>query len=397
MRAERTIAILGATGSIGGSALDVIARHPQRFTVTTLSAHRDVDGLLALCRQFQPRRAVIADPALLDALATGLRKAGLASEPLAGPDAVVAAATASDTDTVIAAIVGAAGMRSTLAAAQAGKRLLLANKESVVLAGALLIDAATRNGAQIIPIDSEHNAIFQCLPPIDTAGERLKGVRRLLLTASGGPFRGKQRADLQAITPDQACAHPNWVMGRKISVDSATLMNKGLEVIEAHWLFAMPAERIEVLVHPQSIVHSLVDYADGSMLAQLGQPDMRTALAQALAWPERIQSGVGALDLARLGRLDFEPPDRLTFPCLDLAYHALQLGGTAGAIVNGANEVAASAFLQGQLRFLGIAELIARTLERVAVTAATDIDTLLAADRAAREAASQQLPLMEAL
>ncbi len=395
MSARRTIAVLGATGSIGSSALDVIARHPQRFAVTALSAHRDVDALLALCRQFRPQRAVIADPALLDALAAGLRAAGLATEPLAGRDALVAAATAGDTDTVIAAIVGAAGMASTLAAAQAGKRLLLANKESVVLAGALLMDAAERNGAQIIPIDSEHNAIFQCLPAVGGTGERLKGVRRLLLTASGGPFRGRQRAELESITPDQACAHPNWVMGRKISVDSATLMNKGLEVIEAHWLFGLPAERIEVLVHPQSIVHSLVDYADGSMLAQLGQPDMRTALAQALAWPERIESGVGALDLARLGRLDFEPPDRLTFPCLDLAYHALQLGGSAGAIVNAANEVAVSAFLQGQLRFLGIPELIARTLDRVSVTAGDSIDALLAADHAARRAATHHLTLLE--
>jgi 1-deoxy-D-xylulose-5-phosphate reductoisomerase len=390
--AKRRIAVLGATGSIGSSALDVIARHPERFQVTTLSAHRGVDALLALSQKFKPQRAVIADCALLDTLAAGLRTAGLTTEPLAGPDALIAAATASDTDTVIAAIVGAAGMASTLAAAQAGKRLLLANKESVVLAGALLMDAAARSGAQIIPIDSEHNAIFQCLP---VAGDRLKGVRRLVLTASGGPFRGKQRVDLETITPEQACAHPNWVMGRKISVDSATLMNKGLEVIEAHWLFGLPPERIEVLVHPQSIVHSLVDYADGSMLAQLGLPDMRTALAQALAWPERVESGVGALDLARLGHLDFEPPDRLTFPCLDLAYHALQLGGTAGAIVNAANEVAVSAFLQGQLCFLGIAELIARTLDKVPVTAANNIDALLAADHASRAAATHHLNILE--
>jgi len=252
-----------------------------------------------------------------------------------------------------------------------------------------LLREANASGAQVIPIDSEHNAIFQCLPmPSAAPGERFGGVRRLLLTASGGPFRGRSRADLAAITPDQACAHPNWVMGRKISVDSATLMNKGLEVIEAHWLFGLPPERIEVVVHPQSIVHSLVDYVDGSVLAQLGQPDMRTALACALAWPERIESGVGVLDLARIGRLDFEPPDRQTFPCLDLAYQALALGGSAGAIVNAANEIAVSAFLQGRLRFLDIPALIARTLDRIAVTPADTLDSLLAADAQARAAAT---------
>lgn len=385
----RRIAVLGATGSIGGSALDVIARHPERFQVGVLSANQRVDELIALCRRFRPARAIVADPAAHDTLARGLREAGLACEPLAGPAALAAAAGDGDCDTVIAGIVGAAGMASTLAAARAGKRLLLANKESVVLAGALLLREANASGAQVIPIDSEHNAIFQCLPmPSAAPGERFGGVRRLLLTASGGPFRGRSRADLAAITPDQACAHPNWVMGRKISVDSATLMNKGLEVIEAHWLFGLPPERIEVLVHPQSIVHSLVDYVDGSVLAQLGQPDMRTALACALAWPERIESGVNALDLARIGRLDFEPPDRQTFPCLDLAYQALALGGSAGAIVNAANEIAVSAFLQGRLRFLDIPALIARTLDRIAVTPADTLDSLLAADAQARAAAT---------
>ena len=391
------VAVLGATGSIGSSALDVIARHPQQFQVGVLSANQRVDELVALCRRFRPARAIIADPTRQPALAHGLREAGLSTEALTGTQALDSAAGDGDCDTVIAGIVGAAGMPSTLAAARAGKRLLLANKESVVLAGALLMREVAANGAQVIPIDSEHNAIFQCLPmPSAAPGERYKGVRRLLLTASGGPFRGKQRADLAAITPEQACAHPNWVMGRKISVDSATLMNKGLEVIEAHWLFGLPPERIEVLVHPQSIVHSLVDYVDGSVLAQLGQPDMRTALAHALAWPQRVDSGVGALELTRVGRLDFEVPDRATFPCLDLAYQALRLGGTAGALLNAANEIAVSAFLQGRLRFLDIPALIARTLDSIAVTRADTLDLLLAADAQARAVATQHLDTLGA-
>ncbi|MEO5596152.1 MAG: 1-deoxy-D-xylulose-5-phosphate reductoisomerase, partial [Lysobacteraceae bacterium] len=304
------IALLGATGSIGASALDVIARHPDRYTVNVLAAGSRVDALLDLCRTHRPAHAAIADPAGYIALRDGLASAGLQTQAHAGAEALNDLAASDHCDTVIAAIVGAAGMASTLAAARAGKRLLLANKESVVLAGELLMREAQANGAQIIPIDSEHNAIFQCLPP---AGVTRDGVRRLLLTASGGPFRGRSRAQLANITPDQACAHPNWQMGRKISVDSATLMNKGLEVIEAHWLFGLPAERIEVLVHPQSIVHSLVDYRDGSMLAQLGRPDMRTALACALAWPQRIDSGVEPLDLLTAGTLEFEAPDRDTF------------------------------------------------------------------------------------
>lgn len=397
MSTLRRVAVLGATGSIGHSALDVIARHPQRFEVGVLSAGQRVDELVALCQRFRPARAIIADPARQSELTRGLREAGLSTEALAGSEALNDAAGDGACDTVVAGIVGAAGMPSTLAAARAGKRLLLANKESVVLAGALLMHEAASNGAQVIPIDSEHNAIFQCLPmPSAPPGERYGGVRRLLLTASGGPFRGRQRADLTAITPEQACAHPNWVMGRKISVDSATLMNKGLEVIEAHWLFGLPRERIEVVVHPQSIVHSLVDYVDGSMLAQLGQPDMRTALANALAWPQRVDSGVGALNLAQIGRLDFELPDRDTFPCLDLAYEALRLGGTAGALLNAANEIAVSAFLQGRLRFLDIPALIARTLDSIAVTRADTLDVLLAADAQARAVATRHLDTLGA-
>ncbi|MBB5014843.1 1-deoxy-D-xylulose-5-phosphate reductoisomerase [Rehaibacterium terrae] len=379
------IAVLGATGSIGGSALDVIARHPDRFRASVLAANTRVDELLDLCRRFHPEIAVIADPAGFHRLREGLRAAGLKTEPLAGPEALAEAAASDRCETVVAAIVGAAGMASTLAAARAGKRLLLANKESVVLAGALLVREAEAHGARIIPIDSEHNAIFQCLP----ADRALHGgVHRLLLTASGGPFRGWTRERLAGVTPEQACAHPNWTMGRKISVDSATLMNKGLEVIEAHWLFGLPPERIEVVVHPQSVVHSLVDYVDGSVLAQLGNPDMRTALACGLAWPERVSSGVAPLDLAAIARLDFEPPDRATFPCLDLAYAALRAGGTAPAILNAANEVAVSAFLQRRLGFLGIPALIAATLDAVPDSLADSLDVLQAADAEARRQAS---------
>jgi 1-deoxy-D-xylulose-5-phosphate reductoisomerase len=386
----RKVALLGATGSIGASALDVIARHPDRFEVEALSAHSQVDALLDLCDRFKPRRAVIADPARYAELRDGLAARGLATQAAAGSDALDEIAADPASDTVIAAIVGAAGMASTLAAARAGKRLLLANKESVVLAGAVLTKLAREHGACLLPVDSEHNAIFQCLP----ADSRHGGVRRLLLTASGGPFRGRARESLRAVTPDEACAHPNWVMGRKISVDSATLMNKGLEVIEAHHLFEIPAERIEVVVHPQSVIHSLVDYVDGSVLAQLGNPDMRTALAHALAWPDRIESGVAPLDLPQLARFDFEAPDLAAFPALGLAYAALRAGGTAPAILNAANEVAVAAFLSGQLGFLGIPELIERTLADVPAEPADDLAVLLASDSRARRMAEQHLSRM---
>ncbi|TXK62157.1 1-deoxy-D-xylulose-5-phosphate reductoisomerase [Alkalisalibacterium limincola] len=386
---RQRLAILGATGSIGSSTLDVVARHPDRFELTTLSAHSQVDALVALCRRFRPARAVVSDPAAYAALRDGLADAGLDTEAHAGPEALEAAAEAADTDTVVAAIVGAAGMSSTLAAARAGKRILLANKESVVLAGDLLMREIRAHGARVLPVDSEHNAIFQCLPG-DPA--QRGGVRRVLLTASGGPFRGFTRAQLAGVTPEQACAHPNWSMGRKISVDSATLMNKGLEVIEAHWLFGLDRARIDVVVHPQSIVHSLVDYVDGSMLAQLGQPDMRTALAYGLAWPERIDSGVGTLDLAALGRLDFEAPDHATFPCLGLAYAALAAGGTAPAVLNAANEVAVSAFLQGRAGFLDIPALLQATLDALETHPADSLDATLAADAEARRVAGALLP-----
>lgn len=391
LKTPQRVTLLGATGSIGGSALDVIGRHPERFTVHALSANANVDALLQLCKRFKPRHAVIADTRLLPTLREGLAALHLDSIASAGAESLDAIAADSECDTVIAAIVGAAGVASTLAAARAGKRILLANKESVVLAGQVLIREALKHGAQLLPIDSEHNAIFQCLPQDGGRG----GVRRLILTASGGPFRGRSLQSLQSITPDQACAHPNWVMGRKISVDSATLMNKGLEVIEAHHLFAISAERIEVVVHPQSIIHSLVDYEDGSVLAQLGNPDMRTALAHALAWPDRIESGVAPLDLVALSRFDFEAPDLLAFPCLALAYDALASGGSAPAVLNAANEVAVEAFLEGRLSFPGIPALIAATLSAQPAEPADELEVLLDCDARARRTAAGLLIRMQ--
>jgi 1-deoxy-D-xylulose-5-phosphate reductoisomerase len=386
----RRIAVLGATGSIGASALDVIARHPDRFRASALTAHRRIEPLVALCARFHPELAVIADEALLPALRERLAAAALPTRAAAGADGLLEAASGPHCDTVVAAIVGAAGLSSTLAAARAGKRLLLANKEAVVMAGPLLTAALHAGRGELIPIDSEHNAIFQCLPR-PHADLAVSGVRRVLLTASGGPFRGRRREELGAVTAEEACAHPNWVMGRKISVDSATLMNKGLEVIEAHWLFGASPEQIEVVIHPQSVVHSLVEYRDGSMLAQLGQPDMRTALAHALAWPERIESGVGPLDLVQLGRLDFAAPDRRTFRCLDLAYRALATGGTAPVVLNAANEIAVAAFLNGTLPFLAIPELIEATLEAIVPERITDLACVIHADLTAREHAQRMI------
>lgn len=383
----KRIALLGATGSIGTSALDVIARHPERFAVHALSAASQVDALVELCRRFQPRYAVIADASQADALAAGLRAHGLATEALAGAPALDFVAAESGSDTVIAAIVGAAGLSSTLAAADAGKTLLLANKEAVVMAGPLLFAALARSGGHLLPIDSEHNAIFQCLPPGYARDPQAAGVERLILTASGGPFRDWPSERLAGATPDEACAHPNWSMGRKISVDSATMLNKGLEVIEAHWLFAMPADRIEVVVHPQSVVHSMVEYDDGSVLAQLGQPDMRTPIAYGLGFPERLESGVGPLDLTRLGRLDFEKPDLARFPCLALSFDALRAGQGACVALNAANEVAVAAFLDGRLPYTWIARVIEATLEWQAGQASVtlnSLDEVLALDADAR-------------
>ncbi|WAC63409.1 1-deoxy-D-xylulose-5-phosphate reductoisomerase [Pseudoxanthomonas sp. SL93] len=386
-QALRNVAVLGATGSIGASALDVIARHPDRYRASVLAAGRNVDALVALCVAHRPAHAVIADPALFAALRDGLAGAGLSTQPHAG-DAPLDQLVASDAcDTVVAAIVGAAGLSSTLAAARAGKRLLLANKESLVLAGELLTTAADAAGAEIIPIDSEHNAIFQCLRSRRAQAD----VRRIVLTASGGPFRGRTRAELTAVTREQAVAHPKWSMGPKISVDSATLMNKGLELIEAHHLFDVSRERLDVLVHPQSLVHSLVEFVDGSTLAQLGLPDMRTSLAVGLGWPDRIASGVGGLDLLAHPKLEFEAPDTDAFPCLRLAWHAMEAGGTAPAVLNAANEVAVSAFLQGEIGFLSIPALVEASLAALPATPADSLEALLAADAQARRVTEHNL------
>lgn len=375
----RQVAVLGATGSIGTSALDVVARHRGRMRASILAAGGNVEALLALCLAHRPDHAVIADPDGYARLRDGLQAAGLATRAHAGAEALEALVAGPDCDTVVAAIVGAAGLGSTLAAARAGKRLLLANKESLVLAGELVIAAARASGAEIVPVDSEHSAVFQCLRSCEPAG-----VRRIVLTASGGPFRGWSRERLAGVTPAQAVAHPKWSMGPKISVDSATLMNKGLEVIEAHHLFGLPGERIGVLVHPQSLVHALVEYVDGSTLAQLGLPDMRTALAVGLGWPDRIDSGVSGLDLLAQGRLDFEAPDLDAFPCLRLAGEALAAGGTAPAVLNAANEEAVSAFLQGRIGFLDIPALVEDTLAALPAAAAGSLEALLAADADAR-------------
>jgi len=382
--APRQVAVFGATGSIGASALDVIARHPDRYQVTVLAAGRQVDALVALCATHRPAHAVIADASLYAALRDGLRGAGLATQAHAGAAALDQLAASDACDMLVAAIVGAAGLSSTLAAATAGKRILLANKESLVLAGELLMRQAAAAGAEIIPIDSEHSAIFQCLRSRDASLDGA-GVRRIILTASGGPFRGRSRAQLAQVTPAQAVAHPKWSMGPKISVDSATLMNKGLEVIEAHHLFNVPGERIDVLVHPQSLVHSLVEFVDGSTLAQMGLPDMRTTLAVGLGWPQRIESGVGGLDLLTQGRLDFEAPDTEAFPCLKLAWQAMAAGGTAPAILNAANEVAVSAFLQGRAAFLAIPALVANALSTLSTETADTLEGLLTADQRARQ------------
>ncbi len=385
------VAVLGSTGSIGASTLDVLARHRDRYEVTALAAASSHSRLLEQCRVHRPRVAVLSDPGAARELESGLRAAGLTTEVACGPDALADVAGSSDVDAVMAAIVGAAGLPSTLAAARAGKRVLLANKEALVVGGGLLIDAARRGGATLIPIDSEHNAIFQCMPPGLEPGRAPRGVRRVLLTASGGPFLRASRAELSRVTPEQACAHPRWKMGRKISVDSATLMNKGLELIEACLLFGMEPSQVEVVVHPQSIVHSLVEYVDGSILAQLGNPDMRTPIAHALGWPERISSGVESLDLVAAARLDFEAPDVGRFPALRLAREAAESGGTSPAVLNAANEVAVAAFLGGTLGFARIPEIIEAVLDGHDRQEASRLELVLEADRHARGLAESLL------
>jgi 1-deoxy-D-xylulose-5-phosphate reductoisomerase len=376
---KQGVTILGATGSIGASSLDVIARHPERFEVFALTAHASVAPLIELCRRFRPQVAVIADPAREGELRQALRAANLPTEARAGSAALAEVAADPRAQVVIAAIVGAAGLLPTLAAARAGKRLLLANKEAIVCAGALLMQAVQAGGAQLLPVDSEHNAIHQCLAG---AGERARNVRRLVLTASGGPFR--TREDLAGITPDEAVAHPNWVMGRKISVDSATLMNKGLEVIEASWLFGFAPDLIDVVIHPQSVIHSMVEFGDGSVVAQLGTPDMRTPIAYCLGFPDRIDSGSARLDFLALKALTFEAPDRKRFPCLQLAYEVLDRGPAASIALNAANEIAVEAFLQERLSFEAIAQVIESTLEHAATEAPDDVDGVVELDRQAR-------------
>jgi 1-deoxy-D-xylulose-5-phosphate reductoisomerase len=388
---RRTLTLLGATGSIGDSTLDVVARHPERFAIAALAAHRNGAKLLELCRRFRPRFAALADVEAARALERALAAEAIATRVVAGVDGLVEVATLSDVDTVLAAVVGAAGLPATLAAAQAGKRILLANKEALVIGGALFMDAVARGGATLLPIDSEHNALHQCLPSRYAREPDACGVRRLLLTASGGPFHARPGVDFDQVTPEEACAHPKWSMGRKISVDSATMMNKGLEVIEAHWLFGVAPSQIEVVVHPQSIVHSLVEYVDGSVLAQLSNPDMRTPIAQALAAPERIASGAASLDLARLAQLTFEAPDPTRFPCIGLAYEALAADARAPIALNAANEVAVDAFLSGRARFSDIPRACADALARHEAGVVASLDDALAIDARAREIAHAAL------
>lgn len=383
------LTVLGSTGSIGKSTLDVVARHPDKYQITALTANQQDELLFEQCQRFHPRYAVLLDEAACERLKNNLQVAGSTTEVLCGTAALEQVSVLPEVDAVMAAIVGAAGMPPTLAAAKAGKKILLANKETLVLAGHLFMDAIHKSGSALLPIDSEHNAIFQALPRDYTGDMRASGVSKILLTASGGPFRNTPLEQLRNVTPEQACAHPNWSMGRKISVDSASMMNKGLEVIEAHWLFNASADDIQVVVHPQSVIHSMVQYVDGSVLAQLGNPDMRTPIAYALAYPERIAAGVASLDLFQIAKLDFVAPDFVRFPCLGLAYQALRAGGTVPALLNAANEVAVAAFLESKIAFLDIPRLIEAVLTSVARQEVNALQDVLDADAAARRAAQE--------
>ncbi|PRA48090.1 MULTISPECIES: 1-deoxy-D-xylulose-5-phosphate reductoisomerase [Pseudomonas] len=391
MSRPQQITVLGATGSIGLSTLDVIARHPERYQVFALSGYSRLSELLALCIRHVPRFAVVPEAVAGRRLQDDLRAAGLPTRVLIGEEGLCQVASDAEVDAVMAAIVGAAGLRPTLAAVEAGKKILLANKEALVMSGALFMQAVHKSGSVLLPIDSEHNAIFQCMPTDFSRGLSSVGVRRILLTASGGPFRQTPLVELEHVTPDQACAHPNWSMGRKISVDSASMMNKGLELIEACWLFDAKPSQVEVVIHPQSVIHSLVDYVDGSVLAQLGNPDMRTPIANALAWPQRIDSGVPPLDLFAVARLDFQAPDEERFPCLRLARQAAEAGNSAPAMLNAANEVAVAAFLDGRVRYLEIASIIEEVLNLEPVVAVDDLDAVFTADGKARELAEHWL------
>jgi len=384
----RYITVLGSTGSIGVNTLDVIRKHPDRFKLVALTASKQVELLAAQCIEFVPAIAVIGDAQSAARLSAILLEKNIPTQVLHGPEALVSAVLDSSCDTVMAAIVGAAGLVPTLAAAKAGKRVLLANKEALVMSGHLFMQAMKAGGGELLPIDSEHNAIFQCLPPNFSQNSKLSlGVEELWLTASGGPFRNTPLEELASITPDQACAHPNWVMGRKISVDSATMMNKGLELIEAFWLFGLPLEKIKVLIHPQSVVHSMVRYTDGSVIAQLGQPDMRTPIAYGLAWPERIEAGVAPLNLAQLAALNFSEPDLLRFPCLALAFSAAKIGGIAPTVLNAANEIAVASFLDGGLAYLQIPVIVEKTLNTIQNSAVDSLEVILDADAHARRIA----------
>jgi 1-deoxy-D-xylulose-5-phosphate reductoisomerase len=387
------IAILGSTGSIGRSTLAVIALHPERFKVAVLGAFNNWQLIVEQAREFNAETVVLVDSQAAACARAALLEAGSKTQVESGEQALSSAASGANVQMVMAAIVGAAGLASTLAAVRAGKRVFLANKEALVMTGRLLMDEVRRAGAQLIPIDSEHNAIFQCMPGGYLPGDAARGVTRVILTASGGPFRSTSAAKMEHVTPDEACAHPKWKMGRKISVDSATLMNKGLEVIEATLLFCLPETQVDVVVHPQSVVHSLVEYADGSMLAQLGAPDMRTPIAQALAWPERFASGVQSLDLLAIGHLGFEPPDHVRFPSLSLARAAARAGGTAPTVLNAANEVAVQAFLDRRLNFVGISTVIDKVLQRLNASPVTTLGDVLEADAAARRLAVTMIEL----
>ena len=391
MSVLQQVTVLGATGSIGLSTLDVIARHPQRYQAFALTGFTRLAELEALCLRFAPRYAVVPDRRAAQALQSALQSAGLTTRVLVGEQGLCEVAAHPEVDAVMAAIVGAAGLAPTLSAVEAGKKVLLANKEALVMSGALFMQAVRRSGAVLLPIDSEHNAIFQCLPGDYARGLAPVGVRRILLTASGGPFRQTPLEELQHVTPEQACAHPNWSMGRKISVDSASMMNKGLELIEACWLFAATPAQVEVVIHPQSVIHSLVDYVDGSVLAQLGNPDMRTPISHALAWPERIDSGVAPLDLFAVARLDFQAPDEQRFPCLRLARQVAEVGGTAPALLNAANEIAVQAFLERRIRFPEIASIIEAVLDLQSANVVECLDSVLQADAVARMHAEQWL------
>lgn len=385
----RGITILGSTGSIGLSTLDVVARHSEHFRVVALSANSQVERLFEQCLSYKPKFAVMANPDAAQQLKSKLDVNGSDTEVLSGIDGLERVASLDEVDDVMAAIVGAAGLRPSIAAARAGKRILLANKEALVMAGDLFMAEVKAHNATLLPIDSEHNAIFQCMPKNYDNGLAKVGVAHILLTASGGPFINRDIATLASVTPEEAVAHPNWSMGQKISVDSATMMNKGLEVIEAHWLFGASAEQIQVVLHPQSVIHSMVQYIDGSVLAQLGNPDMRTPIAHALGYPERIESGVENLNIFDVARFDFIKPDFERFPCLRLAYEALNAGGTAPAILNAANEIAVAAFLEQRLGFMDIATVVEKSLEQLTVSPVTDLDTLLSVDEESRQIARE--------